>query len=122
MYPDDADGEALKRLHADGNDMSRPMAIDFEIAAPDGPTAESIVAALAAAGYAGQSWYDEGESESSDESDEFGPSWNVTVTITMVPMYDDIIRIQNDLERVVGPHSGFSDGWGTFGNRGDGEA
>jgi hypothetical protein len=28
-YPDDADGDALRRVAADGSDMSKPMEVDF---------------------------------------------------------------------------------------------
>ena len=33
-YPDDADGDALRRIASTGADMSRPMQIDFFVAVP----------------------------------------------------------------------------------------
>lgn len=34
-YPNDADGDALRRVAGAGSDMSKPMDIDFAVAAPD---------------------------------------------------------------------------------------
>lgn len=33
-FPDDADGDALRRLVNDGSDLTKPMLIDFQIAVP----------------------------------------------------------------------------------------
>ena len=43
-YPNDADGDALRRVAADGADMSKPMSIDFAIAAPSEDAGERIAA------------------------------------------------------------------------------
>ncbi|MCG8435309.1 MAG: ribonuclease E inhibitor RraB [Gammaproteobacteria bacterium] len=34
-YPNDADGDALRRIAADGSDMTKPMEVDYHVAAPD---------------------------------------------------------------------------------------
>jgi regulator of ribonuclease activity B len=34
-YPNDSDGDALRRVVNDGSDMSKPMFIDFQVAVPD---------------------------------------------------------------------------------------
>ena len=33
-YPNDTDGDALRRIASLGNDMTRPMEIDFAVAVP----------------------------------------------------------------------------------------
>ena len=118
QFPNDPDGDALRELAAEGIDMSKPLLIEFAVAAPDGDAAEKIAAALAQNGYQGNIDHDEGESDEDGEIDpddeEFGPSWTVYVGIPMVPAYDEIMRIQADLDRIADPHGGRSDGWGAM--------
>jgi hypothetical protein len=35
----------------------------------------------------------------------------------MMPIYEDLVRIQHELTEAAQPFGGYSDGWGTFGNR-----
>lgn len=117
-YPDDADGAALADLAERGVDMSQPLEFDFPVAAPDEATAIVIQLALAAAGYESEVVYDEGEPDEEDEIDpddeEFGPSWTVYVNLQMVPEYEEIMRIQAELDVIAGPLGGYSDGWGVL--------
>lgn len=117
-YPDDADGAVLARLAAQGVDMARPLSIEFAVAAPDEAAANAIDETLTSAGYETQIEYDEGEPDEDGEIDaddeEFGPSWTVYANVTMVPQYEEIVRIQADLDRLAGPHGGNSDGWGVM--------
>jgi hypothetical protein len=50
-YPDDADGDALRRIEAGGSDMSKPMDIDFFIAASDEATAKVVAEKATELGY-----------------------------------------------------------------------
>ncbi len=115
-YPDDEDGEALRMLEAEGVDMSRRLTIDFAVAAPDEEKARAIEEDLQHAGYETQIEFDEGEPDEDGEIDpddeEFGPSWTVFVSLDMLPDYNEIMRIQADLDRIARPHGGQSDGWG----------
>ena len=43
-FPDDATGDALRRLQADGSDMTQPLEIDFHIALPSREAAETFAA------------------------------------------------------------------------------
>ncbi|MCB9662033.1 MAG: ribonuclease E inhibitor RraB [Sandaracinaceae bacterium] len=117
-YPDDDDGAVLAALAADGVDMSQPLVIDFPVAVPDRSSAEAVSQALARAGYDCEIVFDEGEPDESGEVDpddeEFGPSWAVYARVEMVPAYDEIMRIQADLDRLAGPLGGNSDGWGVM--------
>jgi hypothetical protein len=114
--------------------------IEFAVAAADEASANAIAKAMRAAGYDTEICFDEGEPEeeedasdedASDEDDldedapdeddeldpddeEFGPSWTVFANVSMIPQYDEIIRIQADLDRIAGPHGGMVDGWGTM--------
>jgi hypothetical protein len=55
-YPDDADGDALRRVAADGNDMSAPMVVDFPVVLPAPTPAKHFAAVAAARGYQVQMW------------------------------------------------------------------
>jgi Regulator of ribonuclease activity B len=41
-YPNDSDGDALRRVVNDGSDMSKPMFIDFQVAVPDEAAANAL--------------------------------------------------------------------------------
>ena len=42
IYPNDADGDALRRVAGSGADMSRPMTIDFSVASPNREAADQV--------------------------------------------------------------------------------
>ncbi|MEQ8789814.1 MAG: ribonuclease E inhibitor RraB [Pirellulaceae bacterium] len=117
-YPDDADGEVLADLAAQGVDMSQPLLIDFPVAAADEASATAIGAALTKAGYRFEIEFDEGEpnedGEIDPDDDEFGPAWTVYVAVQMVPEYAEIMRIQAELDELARPLDGYSDGWGVM--------
>jgi hypothetical protein len=107
-YPDDTDGDVLRRVVAMGSDMSKPMMIDFHVLARSEASADACLNAVSRAGY-------DASKHGSDKPD----YWTVECTLRMVPNYDDVLKIQVDLDALVGPHGGKSDGWGTFGNAPD---
>ena len=107
-YPSDSDGDALLRLAATGSDMSKPMDIDFQIAAPDEATATRVADEAAKLGYRiSIHFYDkEGTRD----------PWTCDCTRTMLAEYDAIIAVQAELDAIARPLGGYADGWGTFGN------
>ena len=116
-YPADEDGEVLSMLARRGVDMTKPLRIEFEVFAPNASAAETIVERLTEAGYQPRIEHDEGEPHDEtnpDEVEEFGPSWTVVVDKVMTPAHAEIVRIQQDLERISVPHGGYSDGWGVL--------
>jgi hypothetical protein len=117
-YPDDADGAVLADLAAQGVDMSQPLLVEFAVHASDETSAHAIAEALAKKGYDAQIDFDEGEPDEEVEIDpddeEFGPSWTVYAEVTMVPAYEEIVRIQAELDQLAGPFDGHSDGWGVM--------
>jgi hypothetical protein len=117
-YPDDADGAVLADLAAQGVDMSQPLPIEFPVAVPDEASAHKTLKAMTDAGYESHIEYDEGEPDDDEEIDpddeEFGPSWTVFANVRMVPEYNEIVRIQAELDRLARPYGGNSDGWGVM--------
>jgi hypothetical protein len=117
-YPDDEDGAVLADLEARGIDMSRPLTIEFAIAAPSEASAIQCLEAVTQGGYDSYIEFDEGEPDDDGliepDDEEFGPSWTIFVNIRMVPDYDDIVRVQADLDRLAAAFGGRSDGWGVM--------
>lgn len=121
-FPDDADGEALANLAAQGVDMSQPQQFEYFVAVADEDSAESVASALIDAGYECAIEYDEGdpvdgdgEGEGDDEDPgAFGPAWTVYVMVSMVPDYNEVVRIQKEIDRIADPLGGTSDGWGVL--------
>jgi len=114
-YPDDADGAVLADLAAQNVDMTQPLTIEFPVAVPNEASANSAAAAMTKAGYESQIEYDEGEPDfdpETDDAEEFGPSWTVYANVQMIPEYNEIVRIQAELEQIARPLGGKSDGWG----------
>src|SRR5262245_33633259 len=111
LYPNDSDGDALRRVAADGNDMNSPMLIEFPVVVPTETVANQFASCAREHGFDTQIW------EHDDDSD-----WDVICTVSIVPRYDGIMRIQEDLSRMATPFGGYSDGWGTLGNKTDADS
>jgi len=103
-YPDDADGEVLRRVAQDGSDMSAPMEIDFTIEAPNESVAKTLSAVIAARGYSPRIHHDEDGSVS------------LYCALTMVATYEGVIAKQHELNEICEPYGAACDGWLTAGN------
>jgi hypothetical protein len=104
-FPNDADGDALRRVVEAGADMSQPMTIDFSIEAPDERSARRIAELVATRGF-----------DPSISEDEDAETWSVYCSKSMLATYDGVVSVQSELNELVEPHGGCCDGWGTFGN------
>ena len=109
-FPNDADGDALRRVAADGNDMTAPMVIDFPVVVPAETPANQFAAVASAKGYMVHLWRD------GDDG-----NWDVICAIDMVPTHADVVRIQRELTELAKPFRGYCDSWGTFGNKPGGQ-
>ena len=88
-YPNDADGDALRRVASDA-DMPRPMEIDFFVAVPDQATGEAVGDLATAAGYSVSLGKDE---ESGD--------WTAYCAKVMMATYDSALHAQQELDKLV---------------------
>ena len=113
-YPDDIDGEVLQMIADDGNDMSKPMIVDYHVAAATEDTAEKIASAAEKLGYEVAIDFDDGEDAEEDE--EITEPWTCTCRREMLLEYDAVVAAQKQLDEIARPLGGYSDGWGTFGN------
>jgi len=104
-FPNDADGDALRRVAESGADFSRPMRIEFSIAVPSLEQARAVAEAVSQHGY--------------DPDTVVGDDTN-TVSVycarTMLASYEAVVSAQEYLNQVVAMFGAECDGWATYGN------
>jgi len=105
-YPDDDDGEVLRRVAAEGADMSRPMTIEYTIYAKDIHSARALAERIAAVGYTPRLYVD----------DEDG-SISLYCARHMVATYEAVVACQEELNSLGHSVGAICDGWLTAGNR-----
>ena len=106
QYPDDSDGDALRRVASTGSDMTLPMEIEFPVVIADEELAKKFSLVAARRGFKVHLWKHDDD-----------PDWDVVCAIEMIPTYDDVVRIQRELTSLAAPYRGCCDSWGTFGNK-----
>lgn len=105
-FPKDADGDALRRIAADGSDLLKPMYVNFHIAMPSQSAAKSLADLAYKLGYRVQVY----------GSPECELPWTCECSSRMLATYNAIIAAQAELADLSTPMGGHPDGWGTFGN------
>jgi hypothetical protein len=105
-YPNDSDGDALRRVVADGSDMTKPMYVDFQVVLPSRTASESLADVASKLGYRVHIY----------ESSECSLPWTCECSTRMLATYEAVIAIQDELAGLSAPLGGHPDGWGTFGN------
>jgi hypothetical protein len=103
-YPDDADGDALRRVAGDGSRMSDPMLVDVFVAFPNRVAAYAFASAASAAEYAVKIEMEEQGLET------------CYCSRFMVLSYSSIVGMQLELSELAMKFGGQVDGWGTQGN------
>jgi len=104
-FPDNADGDVLRRLAESSADMTSPMVIDFAVAIPDEATGRAIALKAIEIGY-----------KASVDQDSESNEWACYCSKPMFATYEDVINCQLELDKIAVAYGGFVDGWGTFGN------
>jgi hypothetical protein len=105
-FPNDADGDALRRFIDKGSDFSEPMLIDFQVAVPDETAAKGLADVAGKIGYHVKTY----------ASPECSLPWTCECSKRMLASYDGVIAVQEELARLATPFGGHPDGWGSFGN------
>lgn len=105
LHPNDADGDALRRLEADGDNLTRPRDIDFAVVFTDANSAEQFAKHFRALGH-------KVSVELTDSNEDF--PWDVIVVQHMVPSHDGIRSFEDLLQSVADNWGGHNDGWGCF--------
>jgi hypothetical protein len=105
-FPNDADGDALRRFVDGGSDLSKPMLLNFQIVVPDETAARRLSEVASKLGYRVNIY----------ASPECSLPWTCECSTRMLASYDGVIAIQEELAKLAAPFSGHPDGWGGFGN------
>ena len=106
QVPNDADGDALRRLVHTGSDLTKPMFVDFQVAVPDEESAKGLAEVAADLGYRVKIY----------DSAECKLPWTCERSTRMLATYQAVIAMQEELSEISKPFGGFPDGWGSFGN------
>jgi hypothetical protein len=109
--PNDADGNALRRLTKCGSDLSKPMYADFQVAVPNKKSAKQLAAAARKLGYKVHVY----------ASPECELPWTCECSTRMLMTHGGIVAIEAELAELASPFGGFPDGWGSFGNKPGGQ-
>ena len=96
-WPNDADGDVLRRLHAGGFEFDREIELDFNIDFEDWPPPPTFVTELAAA-------FPDAEISLEDDY--------MLMRLTVQLTYHFVIEMQAKLTRMARPHGGHCDSWG----------
>ena len=105
IFPNDVNGDVLRRMEARGDDLTRPRNIDFTVVFADAISADQFAEHFLALGFA--------VSVRETATEEDFP-WDVIVVKHMAPTYDGITDFENLLQSVADGWNGHNDGWGCF--------
>ncbi len=105
IYPNDINGDALRRMETQGDDLTRPRNIDFTVVFANASSAEQFAKHLSALGH-------EVSVEATETDHDF--PWDVVVVRHIAPSYDGITDFENLLQSIADRWGGHNDGWGCF--------
>jgi hypothetical protein len=103
FIPEDDNGDVLRRLAANGDDLTRSRNIDFTVVFPDEGSAKQFAEHFRALGYAASSELSEVRSDL---------PWDVVVTRNMIPSHRAIGEFEDLLQEIADRFGGLNDGWG----------
>jgi hypothetical protein len=83
------------------------MLIDFHVVVPNEASANRLATVARDLGYR----------VSVFESPKCSLPWTCQCSTRMVPTYESVIAVQDELAEICKPFGGIPDGWGSFGNR-----
>ena len=104
-FPADENGDVLRRMQEDGDDLSIARDIDFTVVFPSQATAESFAKKYNELGYT---------TRVKESSTALDLPWDVVVVKKMKPAHDSISEFERVLEVDAAPSGGRNDGWGCF--------
>jgi len=102
-YPDDADGDALRRMEAEGDDLSLARGIEFTVVFPSESTAKRFANHFEGLGYTASTEFTQSVQDL---------AWDVIIVKRMIPSYEAIVAFEDSLRAIAGPLGGRNDGWG----------
>ena len=103
-FPNDENGQVLRRMHEHGDDLTKPRPIDFEHVLPNRHAAEAMARRSRDLGY-------------ETKIRRRGPltrKRDVTCTRTLLPTHAAITEAEGALAAIAYDLGGHEDGWGCF--------
>jgi hypothetical protein len=107
-HPNDDNGDVLRRLESDGDDLSRPRDVDFVVVFPDKPSADTFAENIRHFGY-------KVSIELSEVVAEL--PWDVEVVKHMALSHKEVTLFENLLENQASLFGGRNDGWDCLSER-----
>jgi hypothetical protein len=105
LHPNDDNGDALRRLEAEGDDLSRPRDIDFNVVFPDEIRAKEFA----------QQFQREGYRTTVRLANVVKTHvWEVVIVKNMIPTHSGITDFERELQRIADTLCGYNGGWGCF--------
>jgi Regulator of ribonuclease activity B len=105
IYPNDDNGETLRRMEAQGDDLTRPRNIDFTVVFADENSAKQFSERLQGLGY-------EPSLEFTETAKGF--PWDVVIVKNLTPSHQEIGEFERLLQGIADSFNGHNDGWGCF--------
>ncbi|WP_265092575.1 MULTISPECIES: ribonuclease E inhibitor RraB [unclassified Acinetobacter] len=105
QFPDDETGDALRQFQENGFDLSHIIRIDFFVAVPSEEAGEKVANKAQQLGY-----------EVSVEKDRVTGEWTCYCEKKMIPTYEELIKSENELDKIGKQYGGYSDGFGSCGS------
>ncbi|NOS76085.1 MAG: ribonuclease E inhibitor RraB [Methyloglobulus sp.] len=96
---------AIKQWITEGSDLNRPLTIDFFVAMPSEIACKHFCEIDELADF-----------NIMFEKDEETSGWTCYCTKTLIPDYDQIVSIENQLDSIAKKYDGYADGFGSYGN------
>jgi|SRR5450631_1438494 len=109
IHPNDDNGDVLRRLEEQGDDLTKARSIDFSVVFSAENAAERFAEQFHAKGFTASVYF-------SEERKEF--PWNVNVVKYMVPSHQEIGEFETFLQELADPLGGHNDGWGCITQQG----
>jgi hypothetical protein len=103
LFPNDANGDVLRRMVGNGDDLTQPRDIDFTVVFVDETSANLFAGHFKSLGLAASVEFSETAK---------GLPWDVSVVKNMIPQHDKISEFEDELEAIAEPLGGRNDGWG----------
>ena len=105
ILPDDENSEVLRRMAANGDDLTQQRNIDFTVVFADESSANSFIEHFRALGYEASCKHSEVKSDL---------PWDAIIVKNMVPTHNAIGEFEDLLQEVADLFGGVNDGWGCF--------
>lgn len=105
IFPDDENGQVLRQMSQDGDDLSKPREVTFNVVFKDEISANK---------FSGDIHYRGCHIKITKSNVVPERPWDVAVIFNMIPSHSEISAIEKDLGSMASKYDGINDGWGCF--------